>query len=216
MSHFFVCGHIPYEAKQKGKNLGPRKDKFLLRRNALNRSKDILDFEGAAAHHCDASRPAPTEKEAIGDNLSATKQNRLESWKEIAAYLQREVRTVQRWERKENLPIHRHRHQKGGTVYAFTKEIDQWRRLRSLEPGSHTNPWSKNLPTNVPSLRLKANSVPGSEVRPIASVGKHVPLSRTKPTYISAIICIDADALSRQLLSGRRKVRTAALAAISS
>ena len=32
---------------------------------------------------------------------------RLDSWKEIAAYLGRDVRTVQRWERREGLPIHR-------------------------------------------------------------------------------------------------------------
>jgi hypothetical protein len=30
----------------------------------------------------------------------------LGSWKEIAAYLGRDVRTVQRWEKKEGLPVH--------------------------------------------------------------------------------------------------------------
>jgi hypothetical protein len=34
------------------------------------------------------------------------------SWKEIAAYLGREVRTVQRWENTEGLPVHRHEHLK--------------------------------------------------------------------------------------------------------
>ena len=54
-------------------------------------------------------------------------EDRLESWKEIAAYLKRGVRTVQRWERDEGLPIYRHEHQKRATPYAFTSELDTWR-----------------------------------------------------------------------------------------
>ena len=54
----------------------------------------------------------------------------LDSWKQIALYLRREVRTVQRWEKREALPIHRHVHLKGCSVYAFTGEIDAWRKGR--------------------------------------------------------------------------------------
>ena len=57
---------------------------------------------------------------------------RLDSWKEIAAYLGRDVRTVQRWERTEGLPIKRHVHQSQYTVYAFRTEIDVWMRNRRL------------------------------------------------------------------------------------
>ena len=63
----------------------------------------------------------------------AAAADRLDSWKEIAAHLQREVRTVQRWERSEGLPIHRHLHQKLGSVYAYRSELDAWRRGRGLE-----------------------------------------------------------------------------------
>src|SRR6267154_4917610 len=55
---------------------------------------------------------------------------KLVSWKEIASYLGREVRTVQRWERTEDLPVHRHEHQKKSTVYAFTSELDDWFKKR--------------------------------------------------------------------------------------
>ena len=51
---------------------------------------------------------------------------RLDSWKEIAAYLDRDVTTVRRWERLEGLPVHRHMHGKLGSVYSFTAEIDGW------------------------------------------------------------------------------------------
>lgn len=58
----------------------------------------------------------------------------LESWKEIAAYLSRGVRTVRRWEREEGLPVRRHLHRKLGTVYASKSEIDAWRRTRESQP----------------------------------------------------------------------------------
>jgi TolB-like protein/Tfp pilus assembly protein PilF len=61
--------------------------------------------------------------------------DRLESWKEIAAYLGREVRTVQGWEKNEGLPVHRHQHAKQGSVYAFRPELDAWRDARRGVPG---------------------------------------------------------------------------------
>jgi TolB-like protein len=60
--------------------------------------------------------------------------DRLESWKEIAAYLRREVRTVQGWEKNEGLPVHRHQHGKQGSVYAFRTELDTWREARKGVP----------------------------------------------------------------------------------
>ncbi|GAC1620688.1 MAG: hypothetical protein PVS2B2_18590 [Candidatus Acidiferrum sp.] len=56
--------------------------------------------------------------------------DRLDSWKEIASYLNRNVRTVQRWEMLEQLPIHRHTHLKNESVYAFKSEVDAWRDKR--------------------------------------------------------------------------------------
>ena len=53
-------------------------------------------------------------------------RNRLNSWKEIAVYLDREVRTVQRWEKREGLPVQRHFHSKASSVYAFKNEVDAW------------------------------------------------------------------------------------------
>ena len=51
---------------------------------------------------------------------------RLDSWKEIAVYVKREIRTVQRWEKGEGLPVHRHLHDRQGTVYAYKSELDAW------------------------------------------------------------------------------------------
>ena len=55
---------------------------------------------------------------------------RLDSWKEIAAYLRREVRTVQRWEKSSGLPVHRLQIGKQGPVYAYKAELDAWYRDR--------------------------------------------------------------------------------------
>lgn len=52
--------------------------------------------------------------------------DRLDSWKEIAAYLRRGVRTVQRWEKQEGLPVHRLIHHAQSSVYAYRWELDGW------------------------------------------------------------------------------------------
>src|SRR5512136_1983736 len=58
---------------------------------------------------------------------------RLDSWKEIAAYLKRGARTLQRWEREEGLPVHRLQHGTLGSVYAYPAELDRWWTQRSAE-----------------------------------------------------------------------------------
>jgi TolB-like protein/Tfp pilus assembly protein PilF len=70
--------------------------------------------------------------------------DRLESWKEIAAYLGREVRTVQLWEKSEGLPIHRHQHARQGSVYAFRPELDAWRDARKNSPAPAEKPAGKS------------------------------------------------------------------------
>ena len=66
----------------------------------------------------------------------ASAGERLDSWKEIAAYLRRDIRTVQRWERK-GFPVHRLLHQQKATVYAYRSEIDDW--LESQPSGLEKN-----------------------------------------------------------------------------
>jgi Tol biopolymer transport system component len=57
--------------------------------------------------------------------------DRLDSWKEIAAYLKRDVTTVQRWEKREGMPVHRHLHDRMGSVYASRTDLDAWMRSRN-------------------------------------------------------------------------------------
>lgn len=57
----------------------------------------------------------------------------LDSWKEIASYLKRDVSTVQRWEKGEAMPVHRHLHDKRGSVYALSSELDTWLQSRKSQ-----------------------------------------------------------------------------------
>ena len=50
----------------------------------------------------------------------------LTSWKDIARYVGKGVRTVQRWEHSWNFPVRRPAHRAKSTVLAFTDEIDSW------------------------------------------------------------------------------------------
>jgi Tol biopolymer transport system component len=59
---------------------------------------------------------------------------RLDSWKEIASYLKRDIRTVQRWEKTAGLPVRR-LHKPGlRAVFAYTVDLDEW--LRNQDPGA--------------------------------------------------------------------------------
>lgn len=81
---------------------------------------------------------------------------RLESWKEIAAYLNRDRRTVQRWEAKEGLPVHRHVHESLATVFAYTAELDAWQAKRQLTPTEESVPAAQS---------------PGPRIWTIATIG---------------------------------------------
>jgi len=88
--------------------------------------------------------------------------NRLDSWKEIAAYLKFSERTVRRWQ-EEGLPVHRHAHKKRAGVYAYKPDLDAWwndghARLEELERAQAARrPWfswlAKRGPNPVGDLR---------------------------------------------------------------
>ena len=59
-------------------------------------------------------------------------ENVIHSWKSIAKFLSRSVRTVRRWEENENLPIRRHKHIKSNTVFAYTSELKAWLMKREV------------------------------------------------------------------------------------
>ena len=61
-----------------------------------------------------------------GESEEMIERRILNSWKEIANYLGRGVRTVQRWEAHLGLPVHRPAGRDHSAVLAFSNELDQW------------------------------------------------------------------------------------------
>lgn len=79
----------------------------------------VADSHGASTPPPDASRGA-----------------RLDSWKEIAAYLNRDLRTLQRWEKTAQLPIRRLNKPGMRAVFAYTSDLDEWLRAQSPQPAA--------------------------------------------------------------------------------
>jgi len=106
-----------------------------------------------------------------------TPQKTLESWKQIAAYLDRSERTVRRWEATEGLPVHRREHEKQDTVFAFRHEIEAWSRHRTRCPGPETEDSLEPLPAK------SAN----------AYLSEHDAITRTMHLYIAGARAGDGD-----------------------
>ena len=93
----------------------------------------------------------------------------LNSWKEIAAYLHRGVRTVQRWERELNLPVRRSCNRHRSAVIALSSDVDSWLATRvvtntcqSPPPPAIENPNERLL---FLQRRLKELEVEGGRFR---------------------------------------------------
>ena len=68
-----------------------------------------------------------------GSDTAHSRERRLEGWGEIALYFNKEIRTVQRWEERYGLPVHRFSPGKGPSVYAFPSELARWYEERRLK-----------------------------------------------------------------------------------
>jgi len=100
-------------------------------------------------------------------------EDRLDSWKEIAAYLNRDVTTVQRWEKREGMPVHRHLHDRMGSVYASRAELDAWARSRNLrvaQDNGNDAP-SPDPPAAPPRSAISTSLTKWTFVLPLALVG---------------------------------------------
>ena len=98
-------------------------------------------------------------------------EDRLDSWKEIAAYLKRDVTTVQRWEKREGMPVHRHLHDSMGSVYASRADLDAWMRSRTLRVGQENgnNAILPNPPAQPPRSAISAFLTRWTFVLPLAA-----------------------------------------------
>ncbi|MBI1787007.1 MAG: hypothetical protein HYR60_05565 [Acidobacteria bacterium] len=100
-----------------------------------------------------------------------SREDRLDSWKEIAAFFGTTDRTVQRWERLEGLPVHRRLHSKKNAVHAYKSELDQWWNSRLVKggPGLEESPREASAETGVPpaAARSRRSWIPFAAVAAI-------------------------------------------------
>src|SRR5207245_9898997 len=144
--------------------------------------------------------------------MKQASDDRLGSWKEIAVFLKRGIRTVQRWERSEGLPVHRHQHQKLGSVYALKSEVSVWWASRSsvLERQENTPPASGGTETTAGRttrlLVLPFENLSGDPMQDYLADGfteeMITQLARLRPERMAVIARTTASALQRGSQTG--------------
>jgi hypothetical protein len=93
---------------------------------------------------------------------SSNAQSVLNSWKEIANYTGRGIRTLQRWEHELAFPVHRISHNERGSVFAYRVEIDTWFRRSSAETRSNLKDFSVPSPLDTEPATCTGEKIRGS------------------------------------------------------
>jgi hypothetical protein len=161
-------------------------------------------------------REAPQVRPATGE--------RLDSWKEIAGYLKRDVRTVQRWEETEGLPVYRlpEGRSKRSPVYAYTSEIDAWLHKNQPRPTEQAVPakgrliWPTLAAVGIIAaaalflwLRYKPSGAEAPAVDPACVVVTAFE-NQTGNNSLGGLGQQIADSINRALIMGVKEVKVAA------
>lgn len=131
-----------------------------------------------------------------------TADDRLGSWKEIAAYLKSGVRTVQRWEKLEELPVHRHVHKKLGSVYAYKSEIAAWEAQRRMVHPSPTVSGQGTGTQQVHQVSPVSIGVASAGVPSIRSLGSEAPKAKGNRAVSSTVSQPAVESDSRRMVTG--------------
>lgn len=138
----------------------------------------------------DAQHPHSQAHNPLGSSVS----DRLESWKEIAQFLKRDVRTVQRWESSEGLPVYRHQHSKQGSIYAYKSEIDSWWKTR--HPAiRHRN--ARQRRSRTIAQTLKSLSYPRIGIYALLTIAVALSVAKAKQMFLNRRRSPQTTSLSR-------------------
>ena len=144
-----------------------------------------------AEPHAAPSSVASSQARSDSDQVN----DRLDSWKEIAAYLNRDVTTVQRWEKREGMPVHRHVHDRMGSVYASRAELDAWVRSRNLR-GTRQNRNGVTLddipipPPPSPSLQPHSDNAQAWTTQVGLSPGSKISIPKLRWLLLAACVAV--------------------------
>jgi Tol biopolymer transport system component len=128
----------------------------------------------------------------------------LTSWKEIAAYLDASVRTVQRWEQQNGLPVHRVLRDKRSAVFALSTELDEWRANRTISPSEAA------LEEVERSEELATESVAVPEAPPAPVAPSRVSPAPGRRAWMVAVVFLIGTAAAAILFVGWRQRETSA------
>lgn len=122
------------------------------------------------------------------DRPSAQNSKRLNSWKEIADHFQRDIRTVQRWESKLGLPVHRRQHTRRGFIYAYESELDAWWAdgRKQLEKTSDSPARRSWLPLAIAAAGVLLVAGASLEWKSFPSQARPLPFETTRSTRLTS------------------------------
>lgn len=81
----------------------------------------------------------------------------------MSSYLKRSEKTLRGWEEREGLPVYRLFHEKRGSVFVYTRELDAWwesRKLKEVVPAKLSKQRSPRPSTKGPAQREPDANVP--------------------------------------------------------
>jgi hypothetical protein len=150
----------------------------------------------------------------------------LNGWKEIAAYLGKSVRSVQRWERDLGLPVRRiNTPDRGQIIYASRSEIEQWRRRMDTkavsleeEPGRSSEDGGTTTPLSVPTVEVAPDlsPAPQSDVIPRRRSLRAVQILAIALAAIAAGVLLGRWTMRRDPVPARAELASTALLAMTS
>jgi tetratricopeptide (TPR) repeat protein len=156
--------------------------------------------------------PQPATGRARLEDFSP--EQRLNGWKEIAAYLDRGERTVKRWESDRGLPIHRIPGGGRAAVHAFKPELDDWLQSVRAAELDRSEPQDE-IPAAVPLLNpLPPESLASPAFSEPSTVG---PSRQAKSVIVTGVFLLAALALliAFSLYSSRHRAARATSGQVS-
>ena len=148
-----------------------------------------------------------TRNGAISTSSQPHPRQRLDSWKEIAAFFERDERTVRRWEAERGLPVHRVPGSARGVVYAFANELEEWLRRGKSQPIEGTEP-EMRLPAAIPGAvpeyaeKQRARSGPSASVQVMDGPSDRIPSAEGERPHVSLLPWVVAGALALAVFAG--------------
>ena len=121
----------------------------------------------------ETSTPVPRDETNLTRSGKLQLADRLDSWKEIALYLRRSVRCVQRWEKNEGMPVRRHSHANGMSVYAFGDELQAWLQTRQRRSREIPGPTASSAVLEKSCLQSDGTEWNGFATPIAAGLGEH-------------------------------------------